>query len=268
MSGAGPRDLLSWSRGLGVSEGDRPVRTSVGFTDRGQDSVDPENPYGTANLARHVGDDDGSVDAARHRLAEHLGVRDDHLLFVDQVHGADVVEAVGPWAGPVPRADGVVTTTPGVALAVVVADCVPVLLADPVRGAVGVAHAGRAGMAAGVVGATAAALRDLGARELVAVVGPSICGRCYEVPSDLRDEVSARVPVSASRTRAGTPSLDLATGVMEQLSALCTSVQLVPGCTSEDPSLFSYRRDGSTGRFAGVAWTLHARPPAGDAGTR
>ncbi len=259
MTGPGPRDPLMWVRGLGAPDGDvgaASVRTTFAFTDRGRAAKDAEKPYGTANLARHVGDDDRSVDTARHRLAERLRVAPDHLLFVDQVHGTDVVEAVGPWAGPAPQADAVVTNRPGLALAVMVADCVPVLLADPGRGVVGVAHAGRVGMAAGIVDATVAALRDLGARDLVAVVGPSICPRCYEVPADLRDEVSGRVPVTAARTRGGTPSLDLASGVMEQLSAHCTSVELAPGCTAEDPRLFSYRRDGRTGRFAGLAWML------------
>jgi len=149
-----PRDLLRWERGLGApvgSAGAVDVRTTLAFTDRAQDAFDAEKPYGTGNLARHVGDDDRSVDSARQRLAERLGVAPDHLLFVDQVHGTDVVEAVGPWAGSAPQADAVVTTRNGLALAVMVADCVPVLLADPVRGAVGVAHAGRVGLAAGVV---------------------------------------------------------------------------------------------------------------------
>ncbi len=263
MTAAGPRDLLRWSRGLGVSAGASAVRATLAFTDRGQARIDPEKPYGTANLARHVGDDDASVDAARHRLAERVGVSDDHLLFVDQVHGTGVVEAYGPWEGTVPSADAVVTRRPGLALAVMVADCVPVLLADPGRGVVAVAHAGRTGMAAGVIDATITALRDLGAQELTAVVGPSICPRCYEVPAGMRDEVARQVPVSAARTRTGTPSIDLASGVLEQLSRHCVSIDLAPGCTAEDPSLFSFRRDGSTGRFAGVAWMLPS-PDGGD----
>lgn len=264
MNAPVPRDPLRWVRGLGAPasiSGAAAVRTTLAFTDRGQVGIDPEKPYGTANLARHVGDDDESVDAARQRLAERLGVAGDHLLFVDQVHGTEVVEAVGPWLGPAPQADAVVTTRPGLALAVMVADCVPVLLADPLRGVVGVAHAGRVGLASGVVTSTIAALHDLGAEDLVAVVGPSICPRCYEVPADLRAEVSGRVPVTAARTRGGTPSLDLASGVMEQLSSHCSSVELAPGCTAEDPRLFSYRRDGLTGRFAGIAWMLPSEGP-------
>ncbi len=263
MSAAGPRDPLWWSRGLGVSVGDAPAVTTVAFTDRGQDAADPENPYGTANLARHVGDDESSVAAARHRLARRVGVDDDRLLLVDQVHGRDVVEATGPWDGPAPSADAVVTSRPGLALAIMVADCVPVLLADPVRGVVGVAHAGRAGMASGVLEATVGALRDLGARDLVGIVGPSICARCYEVPAEMRDDVARRVPASAARTWTGTPSIDLASGVLEQLSPHCLSLQLVPGCTAEDERLFSFRRDGRTGRFAGVAWMLPSSAPPG-----
>ena len=97
------------------------------------------------------------------------------------------------------------------------------------------------------------AVRDLGASDLRATVGPSVCGRCYEVPAEMRDDAERREPVSVGRTSWGTPSIDVAAGVVEQLSRLGVSLrEWVRGCTLEDEDLFSYRRDGSTGRLAGA----------------
>lgn len=243
----GPRDLLWWSRGLGASRG---VPVLVGLTGRGPAGADGD-PYGSDNLGLHVGDEPGRVRATRDRLADRLGVAPQRLFLADQVHGTTVEVVDGPWDA-VPKADAMVTRTPGTALAVMVADCVPVLLADPVAGVVGVAHAGRAGMAAGVVPAAVAALRDLGARSVHAVVGPSVCARCYEVPAALRAEVATSVPVSASVSATGTPALDVAAGVLQQLHEAGARAELVRGCTVERSDLFSHRRDGTTGRFAGV----------------
>jgi polyphenol oxidase len=209
-------------------------------------------PWDSLNLGSHVGDSPAAVLENRRRVAEAAGVTG--LVVATQVHGRDVVEVSGPWPGDVPEADALVTTVPGLALGVLVADCTPVLLAAPDEGVVGAAHAGRKGLAAGVVPALVAAMRDLGARALVARVGPSVCPRCYEVPVALRDEVAAQVPVAASVTRRGTPSLDVAGGVLEQLAPRSRDVQQLPGCTVEDPTLFSYRRDRTTGRSAGLVW--------------
>lgn len=199
------------------------------------------------NLATHVGDDPTTVAAARDRLRDELGAR--HVLFADQVHSATVVVADGPWSQP-PAADAIVTAVPGLFLAVMVADCVPVVLTSDT--VVGVAHAGRAGMVAGVVGATVDAMRRAGAGDITAHLGPSICARCYEVPAALRDEVGATVPLAASITRYGTPSLDIAAGVAGQLVSAGVDTTILPGCTAEDDSLFSYRREGRTGRLVGV----------------
>jgi polyphenol oxidase len=214
-------------------------------------------PYDSLNLGEHVGDRPDAVAENRRRVAVAAGVSD--LVVATQVHGHDVVEVTAPWPQDPPRADALVTTVPGLALAVLVADCTPVLLAAPGQGVVGVAHAGRAGMAAGVVPALVEAMHDLGARELVGRLGASVCPRCYEVPAALRDEVAARAPVAASVTWHGGPSLDVAAGVLEQLAPHCLDVRQEPGCTVESQDLFSYRRDGTTGRSAGLAW-LRARP--------
>ena len=221
-------------------------------------------PFARFNLSTRVGDDPGVVAANRHRLATELGVR--AVVFLDQVHGTGVavVDAV-PAAGAAdrPATDAAVTAVAGVALAVLTADCVPVLLADPRAGVVGVAHAGRAGAAAGIVPATLTAMTGLGAvpGSCEVLLGPAICGACYEVPEAMRDEVEAAVPGSACRTRRGTPGVDLRAGLRRQLAALGVArVGVDPRCTAEDPDLYSYRRAGRsdaagrTGRLAAVTW--------------
>src|SRR5690606_959648 len=124
-----------------------------------------------------------------------------------------------------PGVDGVVTARPGLALAVLTADCTPVLLADPVAGVVGAAHAGRPGLLAGVAERTVRAMVRLGAEpeRMLARTGPAVCGRCYEVPDWMRDEVAAAVPEAHATTRWGTPAVDMAAGVSAQLSRLGVS---------------------------------------------
>jgi YfiH family protein len=136
-----------------------------------------------------------------------------------------------------------------------VADCVPVLLADVQAGVVGAAHAGRQGVALDIVGRTVERMRALGADRITAWVGPHVCGRCYEVPEQMRDEVAALVPATRAQTTWGTPSLDLGAGVLAQLGAAGVEAVAVERCTLEDPALHSYRRDGAaSGRIAGLVW--------------
>jgi YfiH family protein len=197
-----------------------------------------------------LGGGDGFT-AALAGLADALGVP---VAWAHQVHGDDVV-TVEHADGSAPEADGLVTTQRGLALMVRVADCVPVVLADQAAGVVGVAHAGRRGVELDVVTRTVERMRELGASDLRAWVGPHICGRCYEVPATMRDEVAARVPATYAETSSGTPALDLGAGVAAQLAAAGVPATVVPGCTREDAALHSYRRDGeAAGRFAGLVW--------------
>ncbi|MFD0483724.1 peptidoglycan editing factor PgeF [Kineococcus sp. GCM10028916] len=225
-----------------------PVGVHGGFTTRAGGSG--RAPYDGLNLGDHVGDDPDVV--AAHRDAVRRAVGATRLVVGEQVHGADVVEVtIAPSTGT-PRADALVTSVRGLALTVVVADCVPVLLADPAAGLVGVAHAGRPGLLAGVVPAVVAALRARGATDITAVLGPSICGGCYEVPQQMADDVAERVPAARARTRWGTPAVDVAAGVLAQLHDLGVVATSVGRCTYEHDDLFSYRRDGRTGRSGGV----------------
>ncbi len=138
-----------------------------------------------------------------------------------------------------------------------VADCAPVLIADPQARVAGVAHAGREGMARGVVPALVRAMTGAGAdpSRMHAVLGPAICGGCYEVPAELRARIADAVPQASCVTRKGSPGIDIRSGVAAQLAAAgVLAVSRDPRCTAETPALFSYRRDGQTGRFAGLVW--------------
>ncbi len=175
-----------------------------------------------------------------------------------QVHGGEVTVVRSGPSDRVPVCDALVTDTPGVALVVQVADCVPVLLADAQAGIVAAAHAGREGVRRRVVTRTVEAMVELGAepRGLDVLLGPAICGRCYEVSAEIADFVGSVAPGGASRTWSGAPALDLRAALAVELGRLGIGrIVSDPRCTVEDPTLFSYRRDGITGRQVGVVWT-------------
>ncbi|AYY12847.1 peptidoglycan editing factor PgeF [Actinobacteria bacterium YIM 96077] len=257
-------------------------QVTFAFTDR--EGGVSEASFAELNLARHVGDEPSAVEENRRRLATEIGLPAERVVYMNQVHGADVAVVKGTPAGKPggvrptgrpdsrggaassgtsasgpPAVDAMVTSTPGLALAVLVADCVPVVLADPRAGVLGVAHAGRPGLAAGVVPAVIETMRHEGARDIVAQVGPAICGSCYEVPASMREDVANVIPAAWARTREGTPALDVAGGVRAQLGELGARVDDLADhgyspCTREDSRYFSYRREHATGRFAGLAW--------------
>ena len=184
-----------------------------------------------------------------------LGVQ---VRCAQQVHGVTVLRVgtdTDQRACGAQEADALVTTARGLRVAVRVADCVPVLVGDPAAGVVAAAHAGRVGLTAGVLQATLAAMRELGATAVTAWIGPHICGACYEVEPALRDQVAAQLPGAASTTAWGTASLDLGAGAALLLEALGCQVRRHDPCTRTTPSLHSYRRDALTaGRQAGVIW--------------
>ncbi|MFE7840635.1 peptidoglycan editing factor PgeF [Streptomyces sp. NPDC057474] len=215
-------------------------------------------PYEELNLGGAVGDDAGAVTTNRELAAKSLGLEPDRVVWMNQVHGADVAVVDGPWGtGDIPSVDAVVTTRRGLALAVLTADCVPVLLTDPVAGVAAAAHAGRPGMVAGVVPAAVRAMTELGAdpARIVARTGPAVCGRCYEVPEAMRAEVATVEPAAYADTSWGTPSVDVCAGVHAQLERLGVhDREQSPVCTLESRDHFSYRRDRATGRLAGYVW--------------
>jgi len=223
-------------------------------------------PYGDLNLGLHVADDPHAVRTNRARTARSLGVEPERVTWADQVHGHRVAVVTEADAGrgscdvtdALPGADALVTAAPEVPLAILVADCVPVLLADANRRVVGAVHAGRRGLVAGVVAHAVQAMRDNGAAldEVVAVIGPAIGACCYDVGDEVHDEVTGVLPVTAAASRSGGRSLDLVAGVRAELSAAGVSTTTtVGGCTSCQRGFwFSHRRDGVTGRTAAIVW--------------
>jgi YfiH family protein len=212
-------------------------------------------PYGTLNLSGNVGDEPAAVARNRQRVAEACGLAESGLTWMRQVHGTGVGYA-GPGSSG-QEVDAIFSDVPGLALGVLAADCACVLLADPQARLVGAAHSGREGTAAGVVTALVAAMAGAGAdpARMHALIGPAICGGCYEVPAELRDRVAAAVPETACATRRGRPGLDLRAGITAELArAGITRVAHDGRCTAESPDLYSFRRDGRTGRFAGLIW--------------
>ncbi|MEV3904764.1 peptidoglycan editing factor PgeF [Mycobacterium sp. NPDC050551] len=217
-------------------------------------------PFDTFNLGDHVGDDPGAVAANRRRLASATGLGADRVVWMNQVHGDRVVVVDDPAqaaAGPVENTDALVTGIPRLALAVVTADCVPVLMADARAGVAAAVHAGRVGAAQGVVVRTVEVMLELGARtgDISVLLGPAVSGAHYEVPAEMADEVEAALPGSRTTTARGTVGLDLRTGIARQLTGLgVTAIDVDPRCTVADKNLFSHRRDAPTGRLASLVW--------------
>lgn len=214
-------------------------------------------PYESFNLGDHVGDDPAAVAANRGRLASAIGLPADHVIWMNQVHGTNTEVVDAPRDTALDRTDALVTSTPRLALAVITADCVPVLLSDPHAGVVGAAHAGRVGAADGVVLRTLEAMLQAGAHtdDISVLLGPAVSGPNYEVPEEMAADVEERLPGSRTSTESGTPALDLRAGIAQQLRAAgVTAVDIDPRCTVEDTTLFSHRRGAPTGRLASLVW--------------
>ncbi|MFM9378130.1 peptidoglycan editing factor PgeF [Gordonia sp. VNK21] len=214
-------------------------------------------PYDSFNLGDHVGDDPAAVAANRERLARDLGVPPERMVWMEQIHSRTVTVVDGPVDGPVPATDALVTAQPDLALAVLTADCVPVLLSDDEAGVIAAVHAGRIGARIGILPAVLETMIGLGARpeRIGALLGPAASGERYEVPPEMQRDVERHLPGSACRTRQGTAGLDIRAGLYAQLEAAgVEAIAVDPRCTIDDPALFSHRRGAPTGRLASVIW--------------
>lgn len=227
-------------------------RVAFGFTDRLGGTSD--GPWESLNLGTSNGDDSAKVQRNIQLVAGGFGV--DRLVRMTQVHGADVTWTDEVADGDIPVADALLTDQPGVGVLVRVADCTPVVLAALAEPLAGVVHCGREGLVRGVVPAALAAMRERGASEIEAWVGPRACGRCYELPGTMADAVAKVVPEARSTTSWGTPAVDIGAGVVAQLQAEGVRVTDLGAdkCTIEHDEWFSYRRQGQdSGRFGAIA---------------
>ena len=204
-----------------------------------------QGDYASWNLASHVGDDPVDVEQNRAKLRERVG----NFVVMSQVHG-DTVVVVDKVPAEVPVADALITNKRNLALVVMVADCIPLLLRS--EELVAAVHVGRAGLMNSIALKTVTKMRALGATKISGSIGPAICGSCYEVPQELHDQVSAAHPLASSRTRIGTPALDLPKALIAALAVVDVPVEISAGCTLEDESSFSFRRNNITGRQGGV----------------
>ncbi|GGE61754.1 polyphenol oxidase family protein [Nesterenkonia cremea] len=221
------------------------------------------------NLGTHVGDPARALENRR-SLEEHLGLEVGSVHYLQQIHSSRVLDASsaqlpGPEQ-PAPEADAWISPRGVQPLAVMGADCPPILLAGATSSGVvtGAAHTGRPGLLGGVLENTVSAMRSR-ARELsepgaiTAWIGPGACGQCYEIPEEMVDQIAAERPAIRSRTRWGTAALDLKAEAAQVLSEAGIEVVDTAGCTMEDESLFSHRRSSqqgaAPGRIAGIIWT-------------
>jgi YfiH family protein len=212
-------------------------------------------PYDSLNLGLHVGDRPGSVRANRATLAHALGL--DSVAWLDQVHGADVVDLDVEGSASVHRADAAVTSREGMAVAIMVADCLPVLMARRDGSRVGGAHAGWRGLASGVV---LRALEAMSARpaEVTCWLGPAISPLHYEVDEGVRASFDSAFASCFTQTRPGHYHMDLAGIAEAQLRSAGVEEVLPSGeCvfTASD-RWFSHRRDRVTGRCAALIWRV------------
>ncbi|GAB3127727.1 peptidoglycan editing factor PgeF [Tsukamurella serpentis] len=224
-------------------------------------------PYESFNLGDHVGDDPAAVAANRLRLEREIGVAPGHVVWMEQIHSRTVTVVDGPRSEPVEATDAIVTATPGLALAVLTADCVPILLSDDEAGVIAAVHAGRVGARIGIVPAVLGVMAELGAQpqRIGAFLGPAASGAEYEVPAAMAADVEQHLPGSRCRTAQGTDGLDLRAGIRRQLQSLgVAAVAQDPRCTISDPTLFSHRRGAPTGRLASVIWIEESDAGNGD----
>ena len=214
------------------------------FTDRSGGVS--QGAFASFNLGDHVSDDPEDVQANRALLASQFGP----VQFMNQVHGSRIaiIESVTEEA---PTADALVTGIAGITLAVMVADCIPLILTS--AEAVAAVHVGRRGLTNGVAVKTVGVMREMGAKKIRAVLGPAICGHCYEVSQEVHDEVVALHPLATAQTASGTPALDLPKALKACLAAEgIFEISDLQICTVESADHFSYRRDGLTGRQVGL----------------
>ena len=201
--------------------------------------------FASLNFALHVGDDASLVLANREILKGRVGP----VQFMSQEHG-NRIAVIEDAIDLDPVADSLVTGIPGINLAVQVADCIPLLLSSDV--AVAAVHVGRKGLVNEVALRTLELMREMGASSITAIIGPAICGDCYEVSEEIFNEVVELHPTAAAKRSDGSIALDLPRALTKVLESEGVSVAREGNCTVEDAQLFSYRRDGVTGRQVGV----------------
>ncbi len=215
-----------------------------------------EAPFDDWNLAGHVGDDPQSVATNRAVIATIAGVAAESVVMMRQCHSANVAVVRDAAVGEIVGVDALVTDVPDLVLVALAADCVPLVMIDADAGVVSAVHSGWQGMVSDVSGAALTTMVELGAspHRIRAVLGPAICGPCYPVPPERAAEAAAAAPASRATAPDGQPGIDVRRGLIERLGEAGIRVETAGGCTAESSDLYSYRRDGTTGRQGAAVW--------------
>lgn len=205
--------------------------------------------YGDLNTGSGSRDDPANVAENRARVAQALGAEPNNLITVYQVHSPDVVTVTGQFPGERPKADAVVTATPGLALGVLTADCGPVLFADGKAGIVGAAHAGWRGAVSGILENTVAAMERLGSKrdDISAILGPTISRANYEVGGEFRDiflkQEGGNERYFSASANAGHFMFDLPAYILDRLRRAGVRAEMTGHCTyAGETRFFSFRR--------------------------
>jgi hypothetical protein len=204
--------------------------------------------YASLNAGTGSRDDPEAVRENRRRIAANFGT--DQLIGVHQVHSPRAVFVEGAWPGERPQADALVTTTPGLVLSVLTADCAPIFLADAEAGVIAAAHAGWRGALGGVLEATVALMREHGARTIAAAIGPTIAQPSYEVSDEFKANFLAVDPGSGRFFSDGfgpKPHFDLPGFCAHRLERLGVTAEIIARDTFSDATLFSHRRSQREG---------------------
>lgn len=202
-------------------------------------------PYSSLNLGDHVGDNLSAVAHNRSAVANYLSLK--KIIFMNQVHGNEVVEVDSETSGII-TADAIITQSKLIGLAVLTADCIPLLVEG--ERFIAAVHVGRKGLVSGIIPKVISELKNRGEAQLRSWIGPAICGDCYEVSLEMYREVIATHPQAA--TTEAQHSLNLPRAAQSQLDALGVSVKNFNICTVESPHHYSYRQSPTTGRMAGI----------------
>jgi YfiH family protein len=204
-------------------------------------------PYASLNCSFSGQDDRENILENRVRVAAAIGVAPENLLGLKQTHSTTAITVTRPWQiGAGPDADAMVTSTPGLALGIITADCAPVLFASTDGTIIGAAHAGWRGALSGILEATAAAMRALGGQSITAAIGPCIQQASYEVTASLRDPILAENPAAARFFAPGREhhwQFDLPGYCQSRLAAAGIQATILPHDTCADEQKFySHRR--------------------------
>ena len=201
--------------------------------------------FAELNLGNHVGDLPDAVLKNRTQLRSYLALQ--HLVFMNQSHGSEIFTVEKNYPDQI-DADALITSDPSIGIAVLTADCIPLLI--DAGNCVAAVHVGRKGLAGGIIPRVLEALINKGGSQMKAWIGPAICGQCYEVSPEIYADVVREIPETA--TSLESHRLDLPAGAIAQLREYGVATENFHRCTLESPQYYSYRGQARTGRFAGV----------------